>query len=128
MINVATFTMTLLYLQVEQSRRVTGRAADLASRGHKQISSQAEFKAHVEHLFTLAPGEDPKPPQLTNSQVGAFTLFGFLTILQILGIFMGIYASTNGPLFGMCFPAECTADNINGMSRQTKTLLHSICR
>jgi hypothetical protein len=61
--------------------------------------------------------------------------YGFYTILQILGIFMGVYAAangppigTNGPLFGMCFPAECTADNINGMSRQKKTLIYLICR
>ena len=35
---------------------------------------------------------------------------------------MGVYAATNGPLIGMCFPAECTANNINGMSKQTKNL------
>ena len=39
---------------------------------------------------------------------------------------MGIYATTNGPLFGMCFPAECTADNINGMSKPKIVLLHLI--
>ena len=109
--------MTLLYFQVDHWRRVTRRAADLASRGHKQISGQEEFQAHVEHLVMLAPGEDPKPPPLTNSQVGAFTLFGFLNILQILGIFMGVYAAANGPLIGMCFPAECTPGNINGLPK-----------
>ena len=64
------FIFTLLYFQVDHWRRLTGPAADLAFRGHKQISGQAEFQAHVEHLFTLAPGDDPKLPLLTSSQVG----------------------------------------------------------
>ena len=101
---------------MDQWRRLKGSSADLTARGHKQISGQAEFQAHVEHLYTLAPGEEPKPPPLTSSQVGAWTLVGFHTILQIIGIFMGIYAVSNGPLVGMCFPAECSADNINGIS------------
>ena len=98
---------------MDQWRRLKGSSADLTARGHKQISGQAEFQAHVEHLFTLAPGEEPEPPTLTNSQVGALTIFGFQIILQILGIFMGLYAASNSPVIGMCFPEECSADNIN---------------
>ena len=99
---------------------MTRAAADLASRGHKQISGPAELQAHVQHLFTVTAGEEPKPPPLTNSQVFVFTLFGFLNNLQILGIFLGIYAAANVPVLGMCFPAECSTHNINGIVGQNE--------
>ena len=74
----------------------------------ENITGFPQFHKHVLHLYTLVP----QATAMKYEQVIKY--FHLNPGLQLLGTFLSLWAEPNAPTIGMCFPAQCGTDDING--------------